>query len=168
MEAPRPLRATARWLVPVAWAVAFALFSLLHGLPLSKELVIAWVVGGLAALSFLGPGSARLRTLLDWLPFAAILYAYDRLRGIADGVMNVHVASPIRIDAALTGGASPTRWLQHRLWHGPGELRWYDYAVWGVYLTHFFATLTLEAMLWFFAYERFRRYVAMVSGLAAT
>src|SRR5207244_806033 len=59
-------------------------------------------------------------------------------------------------------------WLQHHLWHGPADLRWYDYGVWAVYLTHFFATLTLAAMLWYFAYDRFRRYVAMVSGIAAT
>jgi hypothetical protein len=167
MEAPPPLRAAARWLPPAAWAAAFTAFSLVHGLPLSKESVIVWVVAGLVALSLSGTRRGRLHTLLDWLPFAVILYAYDRLRGLADGLMTVHVTAPIRADAALFGG-SPTMWLQHRLWHGPEHLRWYDYLGWAIYLTHFFATLLVAAMLWLFAYERFRRYIAMVSGVAAT
>jgi hypothetical protein len=168
MEAPHPLRVAARWFPPVAWAGAFGAFSLVHGLPLSKEAVIGWVVVGLVVLSLSGTRRGRLATLVDWLPFAAILYAYDRLRGVADGLMPVHVTAPIRADAALTGGGNPTLWLQEHLWHGPGHLSWYDYAGWGVYLTHFFATLTVAAMLWLFAYERFRRFVAMVSGVAAT
>ena len=41
----------------------------------------------------------------------------------------------------------PTVWLQQRLWDA-GHLHWYDYAAWGVYMTHFFAVWVTAAVLW--------------------
>ena len=45
-------------------------------------------------------------------------------------------------------------------------MRWYDYASWAVYVSYFLATYVVAAFLWFFARERFRRYVASVALLA--
>ena len=37
-------------------------------------------------------------------------------------------------------------------------MHWYDYAAWGVYMTHFFAVWVTAAILWRVARQRFRRY----------
>ena len=106
--------------------------------------------------------------MLEWLPFAGILLAYDLLRGSADGLLfRAHVRPQIDADKVLGLGAVPSVWLQQHLWHGAQSIRWYDYATWGVYVTHFVATLTLAFVLWVAGSSLFRRYVAAVSVLAA-
>jgi membrane-associated phospholipid phosphatase len=102
---------------------------------------------------------------LEWFPFVAFLIAYDVARTFADRLMPTNVRAPLEGDRFLFGGHVPTVWLQHHLWHGAQDVRWYDYASWGVYMTFFFATLVVAASLWIFAYHRFRRYVAMVGVL---
>jgi membrane-associated phospholipid phosphatase len=102
---------------------------------------------------------------LEWFPFVAFLIAYDIARTFADRLMPTHVRAPLDWDRLLFVGHVPTLSLQHRLWHGAEDVRWYDYASWGIYMTFFFATLIVAALLWIFAYHRFRRYVAMVGVL---
>jgi hypothetical protein len=60
----------------------------------------------------------------------------------------------------------PVVWLQRHLWHGGAHLRWYDYASFAVYVSHFFLTPLIAATLWLWAPRLFRRYVAMVMTLA--
>ena len=48
----------------------------------------------------------------------------------------------------------------------PTDLRWWDYATWFVYLTHFVATLIVAAILWRWAHDRFVRFATMVCVLA--
>ena len=59
-------------------------------------------------------------------------------------------------------------WLQQHLWHGANHLHWWDYATWFIYLTHFFVTLVVAAVLWTCAHDRFARYATMVCVLALT
>jgi len=107
--------------------------------------------------------------ITDWLPFMAILFVYDRLRGIADGlVFPQHTLPQIHVEAMLFGKPLPTVWLQHHLWHGGAHLHWWDYAVWFVYLTHFFATLAVAGVLWVKFHDRFVRFATMVCVLALT
>ena len=70
------------------------------------------------------------------------------------------------VPSAGSGGTVPTVFLQEHLWHGALDLRWWDYAAWGVYVSYFLATYLLAGFLWFVARDRFRRYVAAVSLLA--
>jgi len=109
------------------------------------------------------------RFVLDWSPFMGVLLIYDRLRSYADGLL-VHAREvpQIKIEAALFGTPIPTVWLQNHLWHGSGNLRWYDYAVWFVYLTHFVVTLFVAAILWTWAHHHFARFATMVCVLALT
>ena len=79
--------------------------------------------------------------LLEWLPFIAILIAYDSLRGSAAHTFGVHYLPQLQVDRWFFGGTAPTVTLQHWLWHG--HVVWYDVPVWAVYLTHFFATRPL-------------------------
>ena len=105
--------------------------------------------------------------VLEWIPFALILWAYDYLRGHADGLLfSTNVHPQLRADEILFGGTAPTVWLQEHLWHGSLHLQWYDYATWVVYMSYFLATYLVAGFLWFFARGLFRRFVAMVSLLA--
>jgi len=156
------------WGAPLVWATAFAENSARHGLPVGRDRLLLWIFVGLFAFSVTNPRRFVSGIVLEWLPFAGILLAYDLLRGSADGLLfRAHVRPQIDADKALAGGAVPTVWLQHHLWHGPHHIGWYDYATWGVYVTHFLGTLMLAFTLWVLRSSLFRRYVAAVSVLAA-
>jgi hypothetical protein len=105
--------------------------------------------------------------VLEWLPFLAILWVYDLLRGQADGLLfQAYVLPQLRADEVLGLGVAPTVRLQQWLWDGPFTIHWYDYAAWLVYVSYFLATYVVAAVLWFVARDRFRRYVVMVSTVA--
>jgi len=72
----------------------------------------------------------------------------------------------IHVENALFGTPAPTVRFQSYLWHGAHHLHWWDYATWFIYLTHFFATLVVAAVLWTWAHDRFARYATMVCALA--
>jgi hypothetical protein len=76
-----------------------------------------------------------------------------------------HTTPQIHVDAKLFGNPVPTVWLQHHLWHGAAHIEWWDYAVWFVYLTHFFATLFVAGALWLWWHDRFARFATMVCAL---
>src|SRR5581483_2018176 len=102
--------------------------------------------------------------VLEWLPFIALLIAYDSLRGSAGHLFGVHYLPQLQVDQALFGGTAPTVTLQHWLWHG--RVVWYDLIFWAVYLTHFFATPLLAAVLWKIDRARFRLFVVLVAFLS--
>jgi hypothetical protein len=139
----------------------------LEGIPVARERLLIWIVLGLLALSTSRVLGWARGVLLEWLPFALVLIGYDLLRGRADGLLASAAYRPqLEADAFLFGGNVPTVWLQDRLWHGSAHLRWYDYAVWGVYMSYFVATYVVAGVLWFVARDRFRRYVASAVLLA--
>jgi membrane-associated phospholipid phosphatase len=165
-ELPR-WRSTLRWAAPAAYLVALALAIAFRGLPTARDALFLWILLGLVAAS-LTTGHLRVRSLiLEWLPFGAILFAYDLLRGSADSIFAAHVEPQLRADELMFGGTAPTVWLQQHLWHGPGDLGWIDWFAWAVYLTHFFGTLLVAAGLWLAGSRLFRPYVATVALLAA-
>lgn len=152
---------------PLAYLTAASIYLARTGFSLSRDHLLILVAGLLLAASITNPRHWLRSIVFEWLPFAAILFAYDALRGIADGlVMPAQALPQLRADEWLFGGSAPTVWLQAHLWGGAGHLGWWDYASWGVYVTHFLAPLTLAAALWIFAHHRFRRYVVMVCALA--
>ncbi|MCW3063154.1 MAG: phosphoesterase PA-phosphatase related protein [Solirubrobacterales bacterium] len=156
-----------RWGAPIVYVAALATNIVVFGLSIARDEMFLWAVLGVLAGSITRPRKVAVGIFLEWLPFAAILFVYDLIRGYADGLLfpaRLHLQ--LRADELMFGGTAPTVWLQHHLWGGPNHVRWYDYASWGVYMTHFLATLALAAGLWLFAHHRFRRYVAMVSLLA--
>jgi hypothetical protein len=167
---PRPIRTRlgdrSAWLrraavfgVPAGYVVALTAVTVSWGLPLARDQLFIWLVAGLAAFSvpaWRGWGGL----LLEWLPIFGLLAAYDYLRGaVSVTPAQAHVVPQIDFDKALFAGHLPTVWLQQHLWH-VGDPRFYDYAVWGVYMTHFFAVWVTAAFLWRRARPRFRRYAA--------
>jgi PAP2 superfamily len=151
------LRRAAVFGVPAGYLVALTAVSLSWGLPVARDQLFIWLVAGLAAFSVPAWRSWG-GLLLEWLPFFGLLAAYDYLRGaVSVAPEQAHFAPQIDFDQALFGGHVPTVWLQQHLWHA-SHLHFYDYAAWGVYLTHFFAVWVTAAVIWRVARHRFRRY----------
>jgi membrane-associated phospholipid phosphatase len=155
--------------VPVVYVIASAAMVFSVGVPTSKDLVILWFAVGMAAFSITDLRRRVPRFAIEWGPFVAILFLYDRLRGFADGLIFPAREIPqLRLEAALFGKPIPTVWLQSHLWHGANDIQWWDYLAWFVYLTHFFATLVVAAILWTWAHDKFSRFATMVCVLALT
>ena len=146
-------------------AVTVALIAV-NGLFLSRDLLFLWVLLGLLALSVSDLKRWVRGLIFDWLPFAAWLVLYDLSRFFSEKLGTVpHVAPQINADRFLFGDPVPTVRLQAAL-NTAGQVAWFDYIVWGVYMTHYFATLVIAAVLWRFAYQRFREFRRMVLTLA--
>lgn len=161
------VRRALRWGGPAVYGVVLAVFVSRDGVPLSRDRLLMWILLGLLAFSLTNVRGWTRSVVLEWLPFALILWAYDLLRGHADSLLfSAHVRPQIRAEEMLFGGTVPTVWLQEHLWHGAWSLRWYDYGACLVYVSYFLATYLVAAFLWFFARDLFRRFVATVSVLA--
>ncbi len=164
MSAPSLSRPVTRLAAPALYLVATAALVALLGIPYQRDIIAVWAVLGLLCFSMADlRGSAR-GILLEWVPFMAILIAYDSLRGGAGHLFAVHYLPQLDADRWLFAGTTPTVWLQQRLWHG--HVHWYDVMCWGVYLTHFFATPVLAAILWKRDRPRFRVYAVLVIMLS--
>jgi membrane-associated phospholipid phosphatase len=156
-----------RVVAPVVWFVLSAVMIATIGVPTSHAFVFGWFALGMAAFAITDLRRKVPRFVVDWAPFMLVLFVYDKLRGYADGIL-VHPRTlpQIKVEAALFGKPIPTVRLQSHLWHGPHDLRWWDYATWFVYLTHFLGTLIVAAVLWTWAHQYFRRFATMVCVLA--
>jgi hypothetical protein len=155
------------WAPPAVYAVVLGVVLWREGLPLSRDRLLMWILLGLLALSITNVRGWIRSVVLEWLPFAVILWVYDLLRGQADGLLfSTHVQPQIDAEKLLFAGTVPTVWLQDHLWRGAFDVRWYDYATWGVYVSYFLGTYVVAAALWLVARDLFRRYVVMVSVLA--
>ncbi len=158
-----------RFWLPVAWVAVTAVTAAVAGVPTSRDLIFLWLGVGMAAFSATDLRRRVPRLLIEWAPFVAVLFAYDRVRGFADGLLfHAREVPQIHAENALFGTPAPTVRLQQHLWHGAHHLHWWDYATWLIYLTHFFATLVVAAALWTWAHDRFARYATMVCVLALT
>jgi hypothetical protein len=161
------LRRALTWGGPIAYLIGLGLALWEGGLPLSRDRLLMWILLGLLAFSLTNVRGWLQSVVLEWIPFAAILWAYDLLRGQADGLLfDTHVRPQLRADELLFGGTAPTVWLQEHLWDGFLQIHWYDYAAWLVYVSYFLGTYVLAAFLWWVNRPLFRRYVVMVSVLA--
>lgn len=153
---------------PIAYVVALAVSIADDGLPLARDQLFFWLVLGVAAFSvsaWRGWGMM----LLEWLPLFGLLVAYDYLRGaVSVAPEDAWIRPQIDFDQWLFGGTLPTVWLQEHLFD-PAHVHWYDLAVWGVYMTHFFVVWIVAAVLWKVAHHRYRRYatLAVLVTLAA-
>jgi hypothetical protein len=105
------------------------------------------------------------RYLLDFIPFAALLLAYQECRGLA------HTARPHpyylpQLDAEkfLFGGHVPTVSLQHWLYHG--HLRLFDNVVVGITDIHFIVPPALAFVVWATRRALFYRFAATLLTLS--
>jgi membrane-associated phospholipid phosphatase len=143
-------------------ALAAALFAR-NGVPLAADRLIAWLVGGLFCVCIALRSDRWRRLLVDWLPLAAALTAYDVLQGNLGGRVPIHWREQIWVADHLFGQV-PGVWLQAHLWN-PAHIRWYDYASVVVYLSFFTVTPVTLAVLWLRRPEVFRRYTILLVGV---
>ena len=161
---PRAVRRALAIGAPIAYVVALAIFVFSWGLPLAHDQLFLWVLLGLAAFSVRSWRSWG-AMLVGWLPLLSLLVVYDELRASVSVVpAQAHLALQIDVDRWLGDGAMPTVWLQRHLWN-PAHLHAYDYGVWAVYMTHFFAVWLVAAMLWRASRRRFARYAVLTVAL---
>jgi membrane-associated phospholipid phosphatase len=151
-------------IAPAAFFAGSLAFFAVVGIPYQRDLIAVWLLLGLLCFSLSDLRGYGRSVVLEWLPFLAILIAYDSLRGGAGHLFAPHFLPQLQADNALFGGTAPTVTLQHWLWHG--KVVWYDLVVWGVYLTHFFATPLLAAILWKVDRQRFRMFIVFVAALS--
>ncbi len=160
-----------RYCALALYLAALALWSLRYGIPVQRELVIAWTCGALACFSLGRHPRQILQIALDWLPIVVVLAAYDLTRGAADSLgIAVNRQLMIDFDRLLFLGQTPTEWLQGRLYE-PGVANWWDVAFSIVYTSYFIVPFVVAGVLWArdrVAFLRFaRRLVTLaLAGLA--
>ena len=99
----------------IAYAILLSFLMIARGISVTPDLVV--VSFGLAAL-VLGRGKLFLR---DWIPFVALFFAYELMRGYADKFgLPIHVSDVIAIERVIGLGNLPTTLLQS-LHHGPAS-----------------------------------------------
>jgi membrane-associated phospholipid phosphatase len=191
VKGPERMRSTGwrwryvRWAAFVAYAAALVLFVALEGVPTDRLGIYGGILVFLSIVT-LGRGwAAWVQMMVDWLPFEAVLIAYDYSRGYAapysaqqiahhaypiDNVHNklglpLHVMFPIRFDQWLGGGTMPTTWVQEHF-HPGSAVPWYGVLVSLVYVSHFLVMPTVAVLLWIRNRARFQVWMRMVIVLA--
>lgn len=149
--APRsfsPPWANARRGALALYALALVAYTAAYGLPVQRELVIAWTCGALLCVSIGRPPQEVRRLLFDWLPIVAVLGVYDFTRGAADSFgIGVHFWPMIDFDRFVFLGETPTEWLQAHLYR-PGAVMWWDVAFTLVYTSYFIVPFAVAGTLW--------------------
>ena len=150
---------------PIVYVVATVVLVWTQGLILSRDWLFGWLLLGLLAVSLSDPRRWARGVVVDWLPLMVVLLCYDLSLPVREWIgITPHVWPQLDADR-LVFGQLPTIWLQHALYDA-GTAHWYDYVGFVVYLSHFFVTLLVLALLWRLSYERFRHYRALVVTLA--
>lgn len=136
------------------------------GIPTGRQAIAILIILGLL-ITRIGHGWRALgRVVVDWLPFTAVLIAYDRTRGLADAVgLPLHESDIVTAENWLFDGHVPTVWLQQQLYDAHA-VHWYDALITLVYTTHFLATPVLAAVLWLRDRAQWIRYITRVIVLS--
>jgi hypothetical protein len=132
--------------------VVFLMFE--RGVGLTPDVLA--VAFGLSAI-LLGRGRLFLR---DWVPFVALLLAYELMRGVADDRgFTVHIGDMISAERLVLFGAIPTQILQDALRPAAGI----DPLALGatvVYMLHFALPLATGYVLWMWRRPQYYDFVA--------
>jgi hypothetical protein len=139
----------ARWLALASWAVLLLYYWRRDGVPFDREGLLTWVCLGVLAGSVGRHPAALLQVVLDFVPFALVLVAYDYLRGVSYQLgMPTWWHPQVDADRFLFFGHEPTVWLQEHLKHPYPDVRWYDVAVTLCYCSFFFLPYATAGVLW--------------------
>jgi membrane-associated phospholipid phosphatase len=143
-----PHWAAVRWCALGLYLVSLLAWSTHYGIPVQRELVIAWTCGALVCASIGRKPQQIVQLVVDWLPIVAVLCAYDFTRGAADSLgISVHAHPMIDFDRFVFFGETPTEWLQAHLLE-PGALNGWDVAFTLVYTSYFIVPFAVAGVLW--------------------
>jgi len=137
------------------WALALLYWVYRVGLTFDRNTLIIYVCAGLIAASIGRRGV--LSVLRDWLPFAAMLLAYDLTRGAAEALgrpTEWHLQ--LDFDKGLFAGTEPTVWLQAKLKEPFPP--WWEILVSLIYVSYFFAPYAVAGILWLRDRAAWRRF----------
>lgn len=151
------------------WVVFVAAVFAVRGVPFDRLQVLFWVVATLAVVTLVSGGTLR-RLLVDWLPLAGLLLAYDLTRGAVDTLgMPIQVESLASAESTLFAGHVPTVWLQQRLYRPPPwEVAWWEAPVSLVYASHFLVPYVVGAWHWARGREWWQHWLRRFVGVTAT
>lgn len=148
------------------YLVGFVVWSNHYGIPVQRELVIAWVCGALACACLGRHPREMLQLIVDWAPIVVVLAAYDLTRGAADRLgIGVHFHPMIDFDTAVFFGQTPTEWLQHHL-YDPDVLSAWNVGFTLVYTSYFIIPFALAGWLWARDRAAYLRFVKRLVSLA--
>jgi PAP2 superfamily len=138
------------------WVVAYAGNLAWRGLTVDRPDLILWTVSAVVVFS-IGRRSL-LSVVVDWLPFAALLMAYDFSRGAAHLLGRPTMWTPqIDVDRWLGGGNIPTVWLQAHL--KMAHVPWWEFLVSSTYVSYFLLPYVVAGVLWLRNRHTWRRFV---------
>ncbi len=161
-----PHWATLRRCALVVYFAALIVWSARYGVPVQRELVIAWTCGALACASLGREPRQVLQLVFDWLPIVAVMWVYDLTRGAADSLgIGVNVHPMIDFDRFVFFGETPTEWLQANL-HEPGVVSGLDVAFTLVYTSYVIVPFALAGALWMRDRPAFLRFTKRLVSLA--
>ena len=135
------------------------------GVPVDRVAVTLWILGAFVFANVGKPLRAQRNMLRDWSVFAAMLFAYEYSRGLADQLGVPVQKTLVRdMDRLMFFGADPSVWLQERL-NISSNLAWYEYPLAVTYMTHFILPMGTAVLLWWVSREQWVRYVRRLSIL---
>ncbi len=156
-----------RWSAIAGYLGGFGYYCYGYGVPLDREGLLLWIASGLAAGCIGRHPSWLLWVALDFVPFAAVLVAYDYLRGLSDKVgLPTWWHPQIDIDKFLFFGHVPTVWLQEHLKHPSSDIQWYDVVVCLAYISFFFLPYLTAGLMWLRSRADFYRWTLRFVGLS--
>jgi hypothetical protein len=130
------------------YAIGFVVWSYNYGIPVQRDLVIAWVLGALACACVGRHPREMLQLIIDWAPMVLVFAAYDLTRGAADKLgIGVHFHPMIDFDKAVFFGQTPTEWLQHHLYN-PHVVSGWNVFFTLTYTSYFLTPFALAGWLW--------------------
>jgi hypothetical protein len=148
------------------YVIALIAYTAAYGIPVQRELVVAWTCGALACVSIGRPPREILQLVADWLPMVVILSIYDFTRGSADSLgIEVHMTPMIDFDRFVFFGQTPTEWLQARL-YDRGVVHPWDIFFTLVYTSYFIVPFATAGFLWARDRLAFLRFVKRLVSLA--
>jgi hypothetical protein len=167
------------------YAVVLFMWCDKYGVPIGHDYIFIWVIIGLLCACIGRSWMSIVHLLIDWLPFIAVVIAYDYSRGWADGAgFPVHFTPQIDVDKFLFFGHVPTEWLEHHLYHTNFVLgisgnhvsavveptvpvQWFEVVFDLTYLSHYLASFILAGFLWVKSRARFQWYARRFATLSA-
>ncbi len=158
------------WISAIAigtFVIGSAIWIARKGLFIHADTVVLWVLAGLFALTLTDLSRWGLRLLVDWLPLAFLLIFYEQSAPLVKLLKTpIHVLLQVKFDRLVFGKPILTVQFQHLLGQTQ-TVRWFDYPMWAIYMTHFFMALVIAGYLWRFSYSRFRPFRTQIVILTA-